>query len=109
LYHLIIGNKTSYNDFKKNLNYDIQILLDLLREFCVSVGSNVVEDVRMHRVVYCKSFKFRWFVDMEPNSDYLLVKIQQGRNLSPNTMKITPKQNLDEVKKLISNAYNQIH
>jgi len=106
---LIIGNKTSYNDFKKNLNSDVQILLDLLREFCVSLGSNVIEDVRMHRVVYCKSFKFRWFVDMEPNSDYLLIKIQKGRNLSPNIMKITLQQNLDEVKNFISKAYSQIH
>jgi len=40
----------------------VQPLMDSLRKFCFSLGSNVVEDVRMHRVVFCKSFAFRWFV-----------------------------------------------
>ena len=39
---------------------------DDLRGFCVSLGGNVIEDVRPHRVVFCKSMNTRWFADAKP-------------------------------------------
>ena len=63
----------------------VQPLMDSLRKFCFSLGSNVVEDVRMHRVVFCKSFAFRWFVDIEPQKwgkkATVLLKIQMSPEL----------------------------
>ena len=103
------GNKRSYNDFKKQLSPQIRPLFDALREFCFSLGTNVVEDVRMHRVVFCKSITFRWFSDMEPEHDAILLKIQRDRKMSPNTMRVMPGQNLNQVKDLLCDAYNTIH
>ena len=54
-------------------------LFDSIREFCFSLGENVVEDVRMHRVVFCKSMTFRWFADVEPQKDGVIIKIQKNR------------------------------
>ena len=54
-------------------------LFDSIREFCFSLGDNVVEDVRMHRVVFCKSMTFRWFVDVEPEKEGVIIKIQKSR------------------------------
>ncbi len=59
-------NKRSYDDFKKQIPSSVLPLFDSIREFCFSLGKNVVEDVRMHRVVFCKSMTFSCFVDLEP-------------------------------------------
>lgn len=99
------GNKRSYNDFKENISPQIQSLFDSLRDFCFSLGSNVIEDVRMHRVVFCKSITFRWFVDMEPDKDSILLKIQRNRKEPFSTMKIKVDDDLEQVKKLLKDAY----
>ena len=46
------GMNRSYDDFRKETDPNIQPLIDSLRNFCFSLGSNVVEDVRMHRVLF---------------------------------------------------------
>ena len=103
------GNKRNYNDFKKQLSPQIQPLFDSLREFCFSLGDNVVEDVRMHRVVFCKSITFRWFSDMEPESDSIILKIQKDRKEPQKILRIKPGQNLDQVKQLLRDAFTTIH
>ncbi len=99
------GNKRSYNNFKENISPQIQSLFDSLRDFCFSLGSNVIEDVRMHRVVFCKSITFRWFADMEPDKDSILLKIQKNRKEPFLTMKIKADDNLDQVKEFLRDAY----
>ena len=47
-------NRT-YDDFKKQPMPKIKPLFDSLRDYCFSLGKNVIEDVRMHRVVFCRS------------------------------------------------------
>lgn len=59
------GNKKSYDDFKKQIPSSVLPLFDSIREFCFSLSDKVVEDVRMHRVVFCKSMTFRWFADVK--------------------------------------------
>ena len=86
----------------------VQPLMDSLRKFCFSLGSNVVEDVRMHRVVFCKSFAFRWFVDVEPQDDSILLKIQKSRK-ETQTVQLGLHQNLTETQALIHEAYSSIH
>ena len=98
----------SYDDFMKDANPKVQPLMNSLREFCLSLGSNVVEDVRMHRVVFCKSFAFRWFVDAEPQNDSVLLKIQKNRK-ETQTIQLGLDQDLDKTHTLIREAYNSIH
>jgi len=59
------GNNRSYEDFKKQIPVSVQPLFDSIREYCIGLGENVVEDVRMHRVLFGKSMTFRWFADVE--------------------------------------------
>ena len=98
----------SYDDFMKDINPKVQPLMDLLRKFCFSLGSNVVEDVRVHRVVFCKSFALRWFVDVEPQNDSVLLKIQKSRK-ETQTVQLGLDQNLAETQALIREAYSSIH
>jgi hypothetical protein len=37
-----------------------------LRNFVKSLGENVIEEVRPHRIVYVKSLTFRTFLDIQP-------------------------------------------
>ena len=118
------GMNRSYDDFMKDINPKVQPLMDSLRKFCFSLGSNVVVDVRMHRVVFCKSFAFRWFVDVEPQNDVVLLKIQSTdiptNRSEARTREIILNEDLDgniswsstqmeAIQEGIREAYNSIH
>ena len=69
------GNKKKFNDFKNQIPIIVQPLFEELRQFCLELGENIVEDVRMHRIVFCKSMTFRWFADFEPTHNLSLIHI----------------------------------
>lgn len=102
-------NKKSYIDFKKQISPQIQSLFDSLRDHCFSLGSNVIEDVRMHRIVFCKSIPFRWFADIEPDKETILLKIQKSRKEPHQTIRIKDDKNLDQIKDFLRDAFNTIH
>jgi len=97
------GNKRNYDNFKKQIPNIVQPLFDSVREFCLSLGENVVEDVRMHRIVFGKSMTFRWFADIEPESEGIIIKIQKSRKENPQEQDIT------ELKEIIKNAFQIIN
>ena len=102
------GNKRSYTDFKKQIPSQIQPLFDFIREFCFSIGDNVIEDVRMHRIVFCKSITFRWFVDLEPEKDIILLKIQRSRKEPQKIIRLKPNDDLEQVKEILKDAFDTI-
>ncbi|MGI0081720.1 MAG: hypothetical protein ACREAF_02925 [Nitrosopumilaceae archaeon] len=102
------GHNRSYEDFKKQIAPSVKPLFDSLRDYCFSLGKNVVEDIRMHRIVFCKSMVFRFFADMEPRQDSILIKIRKDRKEPQKEIGVKPGQNLDELKSLLSEAYNKI-
>ena len=103
------GNKRSYEDFEKQVSPSIKSLFESIRSYCLSLGQNVVEDVRMHRIVFGKSFTFRSFADVEPLENSILVKIRRDRNEPQKQIEMRSGQDLNELKKLILEAYNAIH
>ena len=102
------GNKRNYNDFKKQIPAPVQPFFDSLREFCLSLGNNVVEDVRMHRVVFGKSLTFRWFADLEPQENCIIIKVQKSRKESPTIIEVKLGDDTNEIKKIISEAFQLI-
>jgi len=103
------GNKRSYEDFKKQIPATVLPLFNSIREFCFKLGENVLEDVRMHRVVFCKSMTFRWFIDVEPEQDGVIIKIQKSRKESIQTVQIKKDQQISEFTELFKTAYENIH
>jgi predicted transport protein len=99
----------NYEDFKKQISPLVKPIFDALREYCLSLGKNVIEDVRMHRVVFCKSMTFRFFADMEPQRNSILIKIRRDRKEPQKELEIKADQNLDEIKNFLFDAYNTIH
>jgi len=103
------GNKKNYDEFKIQIPLIIQPKFDELRQFCLKLGEKLLEDVRMHRVVFCKSMTFRWFADLEPSKNSILIKIQKNRKIPVTTLEIFPDGDLKEIKIMIKDAYDSIH
>ncbi len=102
------GNKRTYEDFKKQIPIPVQPLFDSIREVCLSLGKNVVEDVRMHRIVFGKSMTFRWFADAEPQEDGIMIKIQKSRKETPQIFHIKLEQKVAELEEILKEAYETI-
>ena len=106
---LISGKKRTYEEFRVTLPSNVATLFDDLRSYCFTLGKNVVEDIRMHRIVFSKSMTFRNFVDIEPQRDSIILKIKRDRKEPEKEIQIKLDDNLDEIKKLLLDAYTNIH
>ena len=102
-------DKRTYNDFERQIPEKSKLVFDLIRRFCMSLDEKVVEDIRMHRIVFGKSMTFRWFVDIEPKNDCVVVKIQKNRKQAPSTYEVKTEQDLIEIKNIIKEAFEEIH
>jgi hypothetical protein len=102
------GQRRTFESFKTQIKPSILLVFDSLRQYCIALGDNVVEDVRAHRVVFGKSLSFRWFVDLEPEAEDIIIKIQRNRKEPQKIITLRVGDDLDEVKKLIQDAYDTI-
>ena len=103
------GNKRSYDDFKRQIPPATQPFFDLIRKYCLSLAENVVEDIRMHRIVFGKSMTFRWFADIAPTEDGVIIKIQKNRKEPVHIIEVKIDQNLSEFTPVIKEAFEKIH
>ncbi len=102
------GSRRSYDDFKKQVPEKIQPLYDLIRDYCLGLADNVVEDVRMHRIVFCKSITLRWFADVAPEGDLVVIKIQKGRKDPLGMAKVSSQEDFERIKPVIKEALETI-
>ena len=103
-----VGNRRTYQDFQRQIPEPIKPLFDKLRTYCMSLDEKVVEDVRMHRIVFCKTMTFRWFADLEPTEKSIMIKIQKERKSEPKILEVTPEQELSEVESSLKDAFTTI-
>lgn len=102
------NSKRTYEDFKQQIPDAARPTFDRIRDFCFSLGDNVIEDVRMHRIVFCKSMTFRWFADVEPQQDTVALKINRGRKEEPATYEISADSEPEKYHKIIKEAYKNV-
>ncbi len=107
--NILFGNKRNFEQFKKQIPVSVLPLFEEMREFCFSLGDSIIEDVRMHRVVFCKSITFRWFADLEPSEEGIILKIQKNRKEPVQIIKILKDEDITRQKEIIQNAFNEIH
>jgi hypothetical protein len=74
----------------------------------MSLDEKVIEDVRMHRIVFCKTMTFRWFADVEPSQSSIIIKIQKERKVEPKILEVNPEQELSKVESLLKDAFMTI-
>lgn len=83
------------------------LLLDL-RVFIKSLGDNVIEEIRPHRIAYAKSLNFRTFVDIQPKNDSMIISIRKGRTNPLTTCILNNPSELEAIKEQIAEAYKTI-
>lgn len=99
----------TYDDFRNQVSHTILPIFEELRMYCLSLGKNVIENIRQHRIVMCKSFTFRWFADLEPQEDQIIIKIQKSRKEPPTVLTFSSKEEIAKVKNLLKTAYEETH
>ena len=102
------GTGITYHDFQRQIPKPVKPLFDKLRTYCMSLDEKVIEDVRMHRIVFCKTMAFRWFADLEPTEKSIIIKIQKERKSEPRILEVTPEQELSEVESSLKDAFTTI-
>ena len=98
----------SFESHLEKLEEQIKTSLLNLRTFVRSLGNNVIEEVRPHRIVYAKSLTFRTFLDIQPRNNCLIVSIRKSRNQPVIAHTVNTSQELEDIKYQIAEAYKTI-
>ncbi|MDN5847163.1 MAG: hypothetical protein L0H53_12925 [Candidatus Nitrosocosmicus sp.] len=98
----------SFESHLVNLGKDIGTLLVNLRDFVLSLGDNVIEEVRPHRIVYAKSLTFRYFLDIYPRNTDLIIEIRKSRKEPAKEYVVSNIQEIQSIEAEIKEAYKAI-
>lgn len=98
----------SFESHLLGLKEETRELLLNLRAFINSLGDNVIEESRPHRIAYAKSLNFRVFADVQPKEDSLIISIKKSRTEALVTCMVKNLSDLESAKKQISEAYHKI-
>ena len=105
---MMAGGKLPFEMHLENLQEPAKTIIVDLRNFVKSLGGNVIEEVRPHRVVYAKTMNFRTFLDIEPAGDSLVVSTKAGRGGPTATVTVRTAQDAEVAKKQIAEAYQKV-
>ena len=98
----------SFESHLVNLDKNIGIILVNLRDFVLSLGDNVIEEVRPHRIVYAKSLTFRYFLDIYPRNNDLIIEIRNNRKEPVKEYVVSNIQEIQSIEPEIKEAYKAI-
>lgn len=98
----------SFESHLIGLDEHTKALLINLRIFVKSLGDNIIEEIRPHRVVYAKSLTFRTFLDIQPRNNYIIISIIKGRTEPAITHTVKSTQELEGIKHQIAEVYKTI-
>ncbi len=104
----MFGTGPAFESHLENLKEPARAMMIELRAFAMSLGPQVIEEVRPHRVVYAKTMTFRTFLDVEPAIDHLIVETRAGRQAPPARMQVRTQDDLAQAKKAIAEAYERV-
>ncbi|MFQ5920418.1 MAG: DUF5655 domain-containing protein [Nitrososphaerales archaeon] len=102
------GPRLSVEDHLSRLDEPAKSILREIRSFALSLGANVIEEVRPHRIVYAKSFNFRTFLDVEPSVNVLTVNVKTGFRGASTRLIIDSKEQIGNLKELVQKAYTDL-
>ncbi|MFZ0325898.1 MAG: hypothetical protein WBP64_05615 [Nitrososphaeraceae archaeon] len=106
-----------YSDKSTTISFDSHLsgleeqpreLLIEIRDFIRSLGDNVIEEIRPHRIVYAKSLTFRTFLDIQPRGNSLVFSIRKSRTEPASVCTIRSSKQSKDIKAQIATAYTSI-
>ncbi|SRR5579875_138174 len=92
----------------QNLQEPARSAMVTIRNFVKSLGNNVIEEIRPHRIVYAKTLNFRTFLDVRPLGDSLAITIRKSRAGQPIQAAIKTVQDAEDIKLQIAEAFERI-
>lgn len=99
----------TFENHLENMKDPIKAIMVDLRKFVTSLGSNVIEEVRPHRIVYSKTLNFRIFLEIVPVDDgSLRLSIRYGRSILQSSLVVMTAEDAASAKKQIAEAYHKI-
>jgi hypothetical protein len=98
----------SFESHLVNIGKDIEILLVNLRDFVLTLGDNVIEEVRPHRIFYAKSLTFRYFLDIYPRNKDLIISVRKSRKEPAKEYIVSNIQEIQSIETEIIEAYSTI-
>lgn len=104
----MFGMGPPFESHLQNLKEPVRAMMIELRTFAMSLGPQVIEEVRPHRVVYAKTMTFRTFLDVAPAGDHLSIEVRSGRTEQPARFEVRTQQDLEQVKKQAAQAFEKI-
>ena len=103
-----LQNTIPFETHLERLGEQTKTMLLNLRDFVKSLGNNVIEEVRPHRIVYAKSLTFRTFLDIQPKNDSITISVRKTRTEPPTVHIAKTEQELEDIKHQIAEAYKTI-
>lgn len=101
--------RITFESHLEKLKEPVRPIMVDLRKFVISLGSNVIEEVRPHRIVYSKTMNFRTFLDIEStDGESLKLSIRHGRGIPPFSLIVMTAEEVASAKKQIAEAYHKI-
>ena len=101
--------RITFESHLEKLEEPVRPIMVDLRKFVLSLDSNVIEEVRPHRIVYSKTLNFRTFLDIESTTgDSLKLSIRYGRGTPPVSLVVVTIEDTEHAKKRIVEAYQKI-
>ena len=98
----------SFESHLDGLEEQTKTILLYIRQFVKSLGENVIEEVRPHRIVYAKSLTFRYFLDIQPRKDILMISTRKSRKEPSVEHMVKDMQEMGDIKSKIAEAYANI-
>lgn len=102
------GDSLDFDNHLARVEGEVKNLLLDVRRFVESFGNDIIEEVRPHRIVYAKSLNFRNFLDIKPETHYLIISIKKGRTQPVISRTIKNVQEFESLKSQIKDAYKTI-
>jgi predicted transport protein len=97
-----------FENHLEGLNDQTRASLLSLRYFVKSLGDNVIEEVRPHRITYAKSLTFRTFLDIQPKKDSMTISLKKSRNEPITNHTVKTQEDMENIKPLIAESYEKI-
>ena len=98
----------SFESHLTNRDDAMKTSLIKIREQVFSLGDDVIEEVRPHRIVYAKSLTFRYFLDIYPRTKDLIISIRRNRKEPTKEYIIHNYEEFQKIETEISTAYKEI-
>ena len=79
-----------------------------LRNFTLSLGPQVIEEIRAHRAAYAKTMNFRVFLELVPTPNSVNLVVRFGRLRPPLELHVTSAEELTAAKREIALGFEKI-